>query len=135
MKTVKIKNTSREWFDWEIAEKLSLRKKLFKKFKSSRLSLDWEDYKEARNDVHRLIKYKNKKCFEEKLAENYSKFKKTLAGIKTTRITKQKNFAVKYLLKKFRWFIIRLILNSRSFSKILLITSRKPCFEATKAAK
>ena len=55
LKTVKIKNTSSEWFHKEIAEKLSLRDKLFKKFKADRLNIDWEIYKEARNGVQRLI--------------------------------------------------------------------------------
>ena len=66
LKTVRIKNRSSENFDREIAEKLSLRNKLFKKFKSSRLNIAWEIYKEARNDVQRLVKYKKKKHFEEK---------------------------------------------------------------------
>ena len=48
LKTVGIKNTSHEWFDREIAENLSGRDKLFKKFKSSRLNIDWEIYKETR---------------------------------------------------------------------------------------
>ena len=56
LKTARIKNTSSEWFDREIAEKLSIRDKLFKKFKSSRLNIDWEIYKEARNEVQRTIK-------------------------------------------------------------------------------
>ena len=42
-----MKNISSEWFDREIAEKISLRYKLAKKFKSSRLNIDWEIYKEA----------------------------------------------------------------------------------------
>ena len=62
LKTMRTKNTSSEWFDGEIAEKLSLRDELIKIFKSSRLNIDWEIYKEARNDVQRLINYK-KKCF------------------------------------------------------------------------
>ena len=61
LETVRIKNTSNEWFDREIVEKLSIRDKLFKKFKSSCLNIDWEIYKEARNDVQRTIKQK-KKC-------------------------------------------------------------------------
>ena len=40
LKTAKIRNTSNESFDREIAEKLSIRGKLFKKFKSSRLNKD-----------------------------------------------------------------------------------------------
>ena len=42
---MRIKNTSTEWFDGEIAEKLSIRDKLFKKLKSSRLNIDWEIYR------------------------------------------------------------------------------------------
>ena len=40
LKTARIRNTSNEWFDKEIAEKLSIRDKLFKKSKSSRLNID-----------------------------------------------------------------------------------------------
>ena len=58
LKTARIKITSNESFDREIAEKLSVRDKLFKKFKSSRFNIDWEIYKEARNDVQRTIKEK-----------------------------------------------------------------------------
>ena len=38
LKTVRIINTSNEWSDREIAEKLRIRDKLFKKFKSRRLN-------------------------------------------------------------------------------------------------
>ena len=101
LKNARIKNASSEWFDREIEEKLSLRDKLFKKFKSSCLNIGWEIYKEARNDVQRLIKYKKKKYLKEKLAENIAKpEKKTLAGIQTTRIYKQKNFTIKYMLRE-----------------------------------
>ena len=61
LKTARIKITSNEWFDREIAEKLSIRDKLsiklsIKKFKSSRLNRDREIYKEARNEVQRTTK-------------------------------------------------------------------------------
>ena len=57
LETARIKNTSNKWFDREIAEKLSIRDKLFKKLKSICLNIDWEIYKEARNDFQRTIKY------------------------------------------------------------------------------
>ena len=69
LKTVRIKNTSSEWSDSEIAEKLSVWDKLFKKFKLSSLNIDWEINKEERNDVQRPIQYKKKKFLEEKLAK------------------------------------------------------------------
>ena len=58
LKTARKNNTSNEWFDREIAEKLSIRDKLFKKFKSSRLNVDWKIYKEARNDIQRTTRRK-----------------------------------------------------------------------------
>ena len=73
LKIARIKNASNEWFDNEIAEKLSLRDKLFKKFKSSHLNIDWEIYKEARNEVQRTIKQKKIQYLEEKLSENIAK--------------------------------------------------------------
>ena len=72
LKTVRKKNTSSEWSDSEIAEKLSVRDKLFKKFKLSSLNIDWEINKESRNDVQRLIQYKKKNYFEEKLTKNFT---------------------------------------------------------------
>ena len=73
LKTAKIKKTSNEWFDRKIAEKLSIRDKLFRKSKSSCLNIDWEIYKEARNEAQRTIKEKKKLYFEEKLLENLAK--------------------------------------------------------------
>ena len=38
-----------------------------------RLNIDWEIYKEARNDIQRTIKLKKKQYLEEKLSENIAK--------------------------------------------------------------
>ena len=54
LKTARIRNTSNEWFDREIPEKLSIRGKLFKKFKSNRLN------KEERKEVQRTITQRKK---------------------------------------------------------------------------
>ena len=90
LKTVRIKNTSSEWFDREIVEKLSLRGKLFKKFKSSCLK-KW---------CPTANKIWEEKVFWGKTGRKYSTTKMTLAGIKITRITKQKNFLIIYMLRK-----------------------------------
>ena len=82
LKTARIKDTSNEWFDREIAEKLSIREKLLKKLNPSRLSIDWEIYKEARNDVQKTIKQKRKTYFEEKLSENIAKPKEIWQTLK-----------------------------------------------------
>ena len=82
LKTARIKDTSNEWFDREIAEKLSIREKLLKKLNPSRLSIDWEIYKEARNDVQKTIKQKKKTYFEDKLSENIAKPKEIWQTLK-----------------------------------------------------
>ena len=65
-----IKQNSKEWFDGEVAEKRSVRDKLFKKFKKSKLHIDKEIYKIAQYEVQKLISYKKKKFFENKLNDS-----------------------------------------------------------------
>ena len=48
-KTIRVKNQSNEWFDGELAEQISNRDKLFKKFKKSKLHINELIYKEAKN--------------------------------------------------------------------------------------
>ena len=66
-KTIRVKNQSNEWFDGELAEQISNRDKLFKKFKKSKLHINELIYKEAKNTAQRLIKEKKKKIFSKKL--------------------------------------------------------------------
>ena len=47
IKSRRIKQNSQEWFDGEIAEKISVRHKLFKKFKNSNIHIRKEIYKIA----------------------------------------------------------------------------------------
>ena len=60
IKSRRIKQNSQEWFDGEVAQKISLRDKLFEKFKNLKLHIDKEIYKIARYEVQKLISYKKK---------------------------------------------------------------------------
>ena len=51
IKSRQIKQNSQVWFDGEVAEKISVCDKLFKKFKKSKLHIDKEIYKIARNEA------------------------------------------------------------------------------------
>ena len=55
IKSRRIKENSQEWFDGEVAEKISVHDKLFKKFEKSKLHIDEEIYKIARYEVQKLI--------------------------------------------------------------------------------
>ena len=99
LKTARIKNASNEWFDKEIAEKLSIRDKLFKKFKLSRLNTEWEIYNEAKNGVQRTIKLDQKHYLEEKLSENIAKLKELWQTLKPLRCQSKTNLPRIYVEK------------------------------------
>ena len=62
IKTVRIKNNTREWLDGEIGEEVYKQDKLHKKCKLTKLYVDEDLYKEARNAVQNSIR--KKKYFE-----------------------------------------------------------------------
>ena len=66
-KDIRIKNTTQEWFDREIAELTHARKKLFLKFKNSKLHIDEENYKKVKYHVQNLIWKKKKEFYETNL--------------------------------------------------------------------
>ena len=72
-KTKRVKGNSQKWFDGKVLESIALRDKLFKKFKRSKLNLDKEIYKKARNKSHRLVLPKKREYFKNKLKENIDK--------------------------------------------------------------
>ena len=78
---------------------LSLRDKLFKKSKSSRLNINCEIYQKTRNDFQRLIKYKKKKYFEENLAENIAKPKKLWQALKSIGLPNKKTSSTNICLE------------------------------------
>ena len=55
VKSRRIKQNSQEWFDGEVAEKINVRDKLFKKFKKPKLHIDKEINKIARYEVQKFI--------------------------------------------------------------------------------
>ena len=83
IKEARVKSNSQEWFDGEIAEKIIIRDKLFKKFKVSKLQIDRELYNEARNKVHNLIRKKKKIYYEEQLKNNIGKPKELWKSLKS----------------------------------------------------
>ena len=52
---LQIIRNSEEWFDGEVLESIALRDKLFKKLERSKLNVDKEIYKNARNKLYRFI--------------------------------------------------------------------------------
>ena len=120
VKNINFKNCENkiyEWFDREIAEKLSIRDKFFKKFKSSRLNVDWEIYKEAKNDVQRTIKQKKKQYLEEKLSEKIAKPKQLWQTLISLGLSNKKNSPSNICSKKQKWFVIESLSIAETFKK------------------
>ena len=66
----KSKRNNGTWQDWigtKIMEKINERDKVSKKFKKPCLHVDKDSYKEARNDLQKLLRTKKKTYFEIKL--------------------------------------------------------------------
>ena len=55
-KDLRIKNNTQDWFDGEVAEAIKLRKRRLKIFKSTKLHIDEELYKESKYLAVKLIK-------------------------------------------------------------------------------
>ena len=104
-------------FDKEIAEKLSLRDKLFKKFKSSHLNIDWEIYKKARNEVQRTIKQKKIQYLEEKLSEDIAKQKELWQTLKQLGLPNKKNSPSNTCLKNKNGLLFDSVSIAETFKK------------------
>ena len=80
---MKIKNYSHDWFDGDILDKIILRNKRLKKFKTFRLNIDEQLQKEAKINVQKLIKSKKRDFYHEKLRENVGKSKELWKALKS----------------------------------------------------
>ena len=72
-KEIRIKNNIQDWFDREVADLIDVWKKLFLKFKKSKLHIDEDIYKKIRNQVQKLIKEKMQNFYEINLNQKIKK--------------------------------------------------------------
>ena len=106
-------------------KKISDREKLFKKIKKSRLHVDKDNYREARNEVQKLIHTKKKAYFKSKLTENIGKpkefwncleslglkFESSISNINCLENNKSVNFDFKDIAKDFSVYFLNLAKN------------------------
>ena len=82
-KEIRIKNSTQEWFDREIAELIHAREKLFIKFKKSKLHIDEENYKKVEYQVQNLIRKKKREFYETNLRQKINKPKELWKTLKS----------------------------------------------------
>ena len=89
-KVLRVKNNTQDWFDSEVAEAINLRERRLKHFKSTKLHIDEELYKEAKYHALKLIKEKKKQFYKEKLKENIGKPKELWKPLKSLGLPSKK---------------------------------------------
>ena len=80
-KNLRIKNNTQDWFDEKVAKAIKLWEKHLKQFKSTKLHIDEDLYKEAKYHAVKLIKQKKEKL--KKLKENIGKPKELWKALKS----------------------------------------------------
>ena len=100
IKTGRIKNNAKQWFDGEIGEEIYKRDKLHKKFKLTKLHVLEDLYEKARNTVQNLIQKKKKAYFEEKLKANTANPKKLWETLKELGLQNNRSPSPNIFLKK-----------------------------------
>ena len=85
------KSHTQEWFDGEVLELINSRDKLFQKYKKSKLQVDKDNYKAAKNLNHSTILRKKKEYIKNALTENIGKPKKLWRVIKSLGLETNKS--------------------------------------------
>ena len=89
-KDLRIKNNTQDWFDDEVAKAIKLRKKCLKQFKSTKLHIDEDLYRESKYHAVKLIKQKKSQFYKEKLKENIGKPKELWKALKSLGLPSKK---------------------------------------------
>ena len=85
-KKIRIKTNTQEWFDREIAELIHACKKLFLKFKKSKLLIDEENYKKVKYHIQNLIG-KKKEFYQTNLRQKINKPKELWKTLKSVGLS------------------------------------------------
>ena len=96
---VRIKNTE-DWFDDEVAKVIKLREECLKQFKSTKLHIDEDLYKEAKYHAVKLKKQKKSQFYKEKLKGNIGKPKELWKAQRSLGLPSKKGTFSNICLKK-----------------------------------
>ena len=114
-KEIRIKNNTQEWFHREISELIHARKKLFLKFKKSKLHIDEENYKKAKYQVQNFIRKKKREFYETNLRQKINKPKELWKTLKSMGLPSQAVTASNICLKDKNQIVFNAIKNCSIF--------------------
>ena len=92
LREMRIKWSSKPWFDWEAIERINVRDKLKKKFNKTKLQIDYDNFRGAQKQAKQIIKMKKCDYVKEQLKENIAKPSKLWQTLKSIGLlSKNKN--------------------------------------------
>ncbi len=100
LKSFRVKGYTEDWFDGEIKQSIRDRDKLLRKYKKTRLEVDFDIYKKARNKAKYLIKSKKICYYQETILENNGNSKKIWTTLKSLGLPNKKGNKSEICLKK-----------------------------------
>ena len=90
IKSFRVKGYTEDWFDGEIMDCIRDRDKLLRKYKKTKLAIDYEIYKKARNEAKELINSRKISFYEETIKENTGNSKKIWSTLKSMGLPNKK---------------------------------------------
>ena len=100
MKEIRIKGSSKPWFDGEAIERINVRDKLKKKFVKSKLKIDYDNFKNAQRQASQIVKRKKLDYIKNQLNENIAKPSKLWKTLKSIGLAKKGKNEAKICLEE-----------------------------------
>ena len=102
-KDIRIKNNTQEWFDREIAELIHVNKKLFLKFRKSKLHTDEENCKKIKYQFQNLIGKQKTEVYDTDLKQKINKPKELWETLKSSDLTSKAVTVSNICFKRQKW--------------------------------
>ena len=115
METFRVKGDTEDWFDGEIMDCIKDKDKLLKRYKKTKLQIDFENFKKAKNNTKKIIKKKKISYYENTIRKNTGNSKKLWNTLKSMGLTKKKGNSANICLKTNEKIVFDAKENANSF--------------------
>ena len=99
-KDLRVKNNTQDWFDDKVVKAIKLRKKVLKQFKSTKLHIAEDLYKEVKYHALKLMKPKKSQFYKEQVKANIGQPKKLWKALNSLGLPSKKGTILNICLKK-----------------------------------
>ena len=100
LKEIRVKGSSKPWFDADVIEKIHVRDKLRKKYNKTKLQSDYDNFKNAQKQAKKNVKLKKCDFIKEQLRENIAKPSKLWKTLKLIGLPSKSKDESKICLKE-----------------------------------